>query len=737
MTDRVRTELILDLSQALSQIDDLERQLDSLLQPIDIPVNIEADQSLQQLQTDINQVNGQDVDVDVDVTGLGELDELESDIRRIDNQDIDIDVEADGVSNLRRELGQVENSLEDVERQARETGQQIQTATRGGTGAFGDLAGSAKALFGVLAASGVVRQVGVFLGDAVNAASDLEESLSKTRVVFGDFSTDIEVFATTAPEALGLSEQAALEMTATFGNLFTALGLSQQAAADLSPEIVQLGADLASFNNIEVDDALTALRSGLVGEVEPLRRLGVALNAASVEAKAVQLGLASANGEISEAAKVQARYALILEQTTNAQGDFARTSEGFANTQRRFNAALQTAQATIGQALLPALTDLLDAGVELLPILTSIGEGFAGVAGDVAAALGPLADFVVLIENLNGQRAGGLGVISSTISDFVGLFTGLGIIGDIGGLLGLAGGEAEDAAQQFEFTTDAMQALRGAAIETADDAFRDRLLREVERTKFAMSDANQATLAAADTFGFLQDRARAAGVPLAEFLRTAEDLPPAAQEFATAFAGINFDAQIAQIRNVSTEIADLPDLLGDVRDALRDEEGGIVDDFGEFFANLEAELAARREFQGNLQILQALGFDDLADAFAQIGEDAAGALADAIANPADAARAEAALEQQAVIDANAYASTFRDQLAADFLASPVEVQLAYLSDPNFQETLNIAPFGGGQGVGDIIVNINNPQTNNLTSDARRAGNEVSNIVNTRINPGLY
>ena len=90
-----------------------------------------------------------------------------------------------------------------------------------------------------------------FAAQSVGAASDLDESLSKTRTVFGDASASVEKFAQDAATNLGLSTQAALEATSTFGNLFTAMGINAGKASALSQEIVQLAADLASFNNIE------------------------------------------------------------------------------------------------------------------------------------------------------------------------------------------------------------------------------------------------------------------------------------------------------------------------------------------------------------------------------------------------------------------------------------------------------------------------------------------------------
>ena len=102
----------------------------------------------------------------------------------------------------------------------------------------------------------------------------------------------------------------------------------------MSTGLVQLAADLASFNNLNPEEVFLKLQSGIVGEVEPMRALGVNLSAAAVNAKALQMGLVNANGELTEQAKIMARYALIMEQTGNAQGDFARTSDGLANSTR-------------------------------------------------------------------------------------------------------------------------------------------------------------------------------------------------------------------------------------------------------------------------------------------------------------------------------------------------------------------------------------------------------------------
>ena len=233
-----------------------------------------------------------------------------------------------------------------------------------------------------------------FAKDSVGAASDLEESISKVGAVFQDSAINIQNWAKDSSTAFGLSKQAALEAAGTFGNLFTAFGVGIPEAEKMSTALVELAADLASFNNTSVDEAITALRSGLSGETEPLKRFGVALNQAAIEAKALELGLMSAGETISQAAKTQAIFALVMEQTATAQGDFARTSDGLANTMRTLSAAVDDAKAKIGRGLLSAVQSATDAA--------GGGEGLAGTIDEVATEFELLGVGIgVLIDKLN------------------------------------------------------------------------------------------------------------------------------------------------------------------------------------------------------------------------------------------------------------------------------------------------------------------------------------------------
>jgi hypothetical protein len=221
----------------------------------------------------------------------------------------------------------------------------------------------------------------------VDAASNLEESMSKVNVVFGDSAKGVQDFAKKSAASLGISQASALEAAGTYGNLLKAFGLTNEQATDMSTSMVTLAADLASFNNTSIDDALLALRSGLSGETEPLKRFGVAINDVRLKEQALAMGLIkTTTGTLPIAIKTQAAYALIMKDTALAQGDFERTSDGVANKQRIISAQFADVTAQIGTALLPAFSSLLGVVTDqILPVLSEFGTALqeGGVSGGI------------------------------------------------------------------------------------------------------------------------------------------------------------------------------------------------------------------------------------------------------------------------------------------------------------------------------------------------------------------
>ena len=231
----------------------------------------------------------------------------------------------------------------------------------------------------------------------IDSASDLNETIAKTGEIFGDGAKDIEAFAEAASGDLGLSKRQALDAASTFAILGRLGDLTGKDLNNFAKDLTSLSTDLASFNNTSTDEAIIALGAGLRGESEPLRRFGILLNAADVEAKALELGLGktvTVNGKlktvVDESSKVIARQALIMEQTSIQQGDFARTSDGAANQQRILAAEIENSKAAIGVGLLPAYQGLLAALIPLADftsqnatLVTNLGIAVAVTAGSI------------------------------------------------------------------------------------------------------------------------------------------------------------------------------------------------------------------------------------------------------------------------------------------------------------------------------------------------------------------
>lgn len=209
--------------------------------------------------------------------------------------------------------------------------------------------------------------------ESVQLASDANEATSKAQVVFGKYADGLIKWSESAATAMGLSSRAAIDAAGTFGNLFVSMKIGQGQSSNMSQALVGLASDLASFNNTSVGDAMEALRSGLVGETEPLRKFGINLNDATLKAEAMRLGLIKTTSEaLTPAAKAQAAYSLIMQQSTTAQGDFARTSDGLANQQRILAAQWEDAKTRIGNALLPVYKAVVKVLTEkLLPAFES------------------------------------------------------------------------------------------------------------------------------------------------------------------------------------------------------------------------------------------------------------------------------------------------------------------------------------------------------------------------------
>jgi hypothetical protein len=229
---------------------------------------------------------------------------------------------------------------------------------------------------------------------AVEAASNMAEAQSKVNVIFGEGAAEIAKYSKTASSRIGQSKQAVMDAAGTFGTFGKAAGLGGKDLAKFATGFTGLASDLASFNNTSPEEAILAIGAGLRGESEPLRRFGVLLNDATLKQEAMKLGIYDGNGALTAQQKILAAQAAIYNQTTDAQGDFARTSDGLANSQRTLKAQFDDMQVSLGQALLP----VVDA---LLPKVKAFADWAAANPGTfklIAAAITAIAVAVVAVN---------------------------------------------------------------------------------------------------------------------------------------------------------------------------------------------------------------------------------------------------------------------------------------------------------------------------------------------------
>lgn len=218
----------------------------------------------------------------------------------------------------------------------------------------------------------------------VKLASDLTETLGKTEVVFGDMSDSVISWSETSIDSMGLSQQTALDMASTYGDLGTSMGLTTGEAMNMSTNLVQLAADMASFKNISIERANSALTAIYTGETESLKALGVVMTEANLETFAMNEGIGKTYKEMSQTEKVMLRYKYVMQQTSNAQGDFKRTGDSLANQSRKLGENVKQLGASFGQILEPAITAIISTINDVVSWINSLDDGTKRVITTIA-----------------------------------------------------------------------------------------------------------------------------------------------------------------------------------------------------------------------------------------------------------------------------------------------------------------------------------------------------------------
>ena len=279
------------------------------------------------------------------------------------------------------------DSLKDTVKQASAKGSAIGSALGS---AVGNLAGG-----GLQAASAKILD---FAKGSVDAFAAVEDATGAAGVEFGKQLPSVVQFANDAAKNFGLSKRAALEAQNTFGTFGKAAGLTGGDLSGFSQKLTGLAGDLASFKGTSTQQAIDAIGAALRGETEPIRAYGVLLDDASLRQEALAQGLIKTTKQaLTPQQKTLAAQALILKKTTDAQGDYQRTSTSTANVQKTLQAATENAQAALGAKLAPTLTflrEVLLKAIEAATGMFTVLNTIAGVVATVGSALGAVAGFV-------------------------------------------------------------------------------------------------------------------------------------------------------------------------------------------------------------------------------------------------------------------------------------------------------------------------------------------------------
>ena len=204
-----------------------------------------------------------------------------------------------------------------------------------------------------------LKKVIDFSKSCLSLGSDLAEVQNVVDVTFKSMSSGINSFAQTAITQFGLSETAAKKYAGTFGAMSKAMGLSESAAYEMSTAVTGLTGDVASFFNLSADEAYTKLKSIWTGETETLKDLGVVMTQTALDNYALNNGFGKTTKNMTEQEKLMLRYRYVMSSLSDAQGDFARTQDSWANQTRVLSLRFESLKATLGQGFINVFTHIL------------------------------------------------------------------------------------------------------------------------------------------------------------------------------------------------------------------------------------------------------------------------------------------------------------------------------------------------------------------------------------------
>jgi hypothetical protein len=245
------------------------------------------------------------------------------------------------------------------------------------------------------------REITQFFQESITSFASLEEAVSKTNVVFGQSADEIASWAKKQSDALALTETAALQYISTLGSILVQSGLTQAEAGELSKQLTTLVADLASFADVPIEQSFNAVKGAIVGEREALKSLGFVITEAEVKTKALNLGLIKQGEELTANAKAQANIAVLMDKTSQAQGDMERTGDSLANQIKKLNAEAKELQLYFGKGLVEGFGDTADVGNDLLSVLKRLQPTMEALGVEVGKQIGEWAELFSALSDLD------------------------------------------------------------------------------------------------------------------------------------------------------------------------------------------------------------------------------------------------------------------------------------------------------------------------------------------------
>ena len=265
-----------------------------------------------------------------------------------------------------------------------------------------------KMVKGILASVSLIALVK--LGkEALEYASNIEEVQNVVDVSFGDMAEEVNQFAKTSAASFGMSELMAKKTASTFMAMSNGMGVARQAGKTMSMQLTALSGDMASFYNVSQEIADTALKSVFTGETESLKKFGIVLTEANLKAYALSQGIKKQYSELTQAEKVALRYNYVMQSTAQVQGDFARTSNSWANQIRILKLNFQQLMGVLGQILKNVLLPVIQALNTIINLLISAANAVAKTFGGSGLTFKGASETIGGVGDSAGDLADNLG----------------------------------------------------------------------------------------------------------------------------------------------------------------------------------------------------------------------------------------------------------------------------------------------------------------------------------------